>query len=155
MTLDLNAFDVELAEPADIVCDAWERAWQLPPRQTVSEWADANRIIAKGSGAEPGPWRTSRNPILREIMDCLSDHSPVRLVDFMKSAQIGATEIGINWTGYVIDRGADSMIVAQPVKDLARSWAASKFDPAVMEMPELLAKLNTDNMLEKHFPGGT
>ncbi|WP_038897378.1 phage terminase large subunit family protein, partial [Xanthomonas vasicola] len=112
--------------------------------------ADSNRIIAKGSGAEPGPWRTSRNPILREIMDCLSDHSPVRLVDFMKSAQIGATEIGINWTGYVIDRGADSMIVAQPAKDLARSWAASKFDPAVMEMPELLAKLNTDNMLEKH-----
>lgn len=155
MTLDLNAFDVELAEPAAIVCDAWERAWELPPIQTVSEWADANRIIAKGSGAEPGPWRTSRNPILREIMDCLSDHSPVRLVDFMKSAQIGATEIGINWTGYVIDRGADSMIVAQPVKDLARSWAASKFDPAVMEMPELLAKLHTDNMLEKHFPGGT
>lgn len=155
MTLDLIAHDVELADPQTVVCDAWERAWQLPPRQTVSEWADANRIIAKGAGAEPGPWRTARNPILREIMDCLSDHSPVRLVDFMKSAQIGATEIGINWTGYVIDRGADSMIVAQPVKDLARSWAASKFDPAVMEMPELLAKLDTDNTLEKRYPGGT
>lgn len=148
-------YDVELADASSVVCDAWLQAWQLPPRQTVSEWADAHRIIAKGAGSEPGPWRTSRNPILREIMDCLSDHSPVRVVDFMKSAQIGATEIGINWSGYVIDRGSDSMIVAQPVKDLARSWANSKFDPAVAEMPELLAKMTADNTLEKHYPGGT
>ncbi|MDY4296817.1 MULTISPECIES: terminase gpA endonuclease subunit [unclassified Xanthomonas] len=153
--LELIAHDVELADPQTVVCDAWERAWQLPPLQTVSEWADAHRIIAKGAGAEPGPWRTARNPILREIMDALSDHSPVREVDFMKSAQIGATEIGINWTGYIIDRGADSMIVAQPVKDLARSWATSKFDPAVAEMPDLLSKLDTDNTLEKRYPGGT
>ena len=47
------------------------------------------------------------------------------------------------------------MIVAQPVKDLSRSWATSKFDPAVIEMPELLSKLTTDNTLEKRFPGGT
>ncbi|NIJ85195.1 hypothetical protein FHY35_002150 [Xanthomonas arboricola] len=26
MTLDLNAFDVK---PAEIVCDTWERAWEL------------------------------------------------------------------------------------------------------------------------------
>ena len=155
MSLDLSHYDVELADAATVVSDAWRRAWELPPVQTVSEWADNHRIIAKGAGAEPGPWRTSRNPILREIMDCLSDHSAIRVVDFMKSAQIGATEIGINWTGYVIDRGADSMIVAQPVKDLARSWATSKFDPAVMEMPDLLGKMTTDNTLEKRYPGGT
>lgn len=155
MSLDLIAHDVVLADPCAVVCFAWEKAWTLPEEQTVSVWADNNRIIAKGAGAEPGEWRTARNPILREIMDCLSDHSPVRIVDFMKSAQIGATEIGINWVGYVVDRGSDSMIVAQPVKDLARSWVLSKFDPAVQEMPELRAKFATDNTLEKHFPGGT
>ena len=153
--LDRMAHDVALADADAVVCDAWEKAWTLPPRQTVSEWADAHRIIAKGAGAEPGPWRTRRHPMLREIMDCLSDHSPVQQVSFMKSAQIGATEVLINWTGYVIDRGSDSMIVAQPVKDLARSWAVSKFDPAVLEMPGLLSKLSTDNTLEKRFPGGT
>ncbi|MDH5832157.1 phage terminase large subunit family protein [Luteimonas sp. M1R5S18] len=155
MTLDAHGLDVQIADAVATVCDAWSRAWELPPVLTVSEHADRTRIIAKGSGAEPGKWRTARHPMLREIMDCLSDHSPVQVVDFMKSAQIGATEIGINWTNYVIDRGADSMIVAQPVKDLSRSWATSKFDPAVMEMPELLAKLSTDNTLEKRYPGGT
>ena len=147
--------DIALADASEAVAAAWLRAWELPPRMDLSEWADANRKIAKGSGAEPGHWRTGRHPPLREIMDCLSDHSPVRLVDFMKSSQIGATEIGINWTCYVIDRGIDSMIVAQPVKDLARSWTVSKFDPGVLDMPGVLEKLATDNTFEKQFPGGT
>lgn len=149
------AHDVTLADADVVVRDAWSRGWTMPPVLTVSQWADANRIIAKGAGAEPGPWHTDRNPILREIMDALSDHSPVRLIDFKKSAQIGATEIGINWTGYVIDRGLDSMIVAQPVKDLARAWATTKFDPAVALMPDLQRKIGSDNTLEKRFPGGT
>jgi phage terminase large subunit GpA-like protein len=110
MTIDSFSvdFDVELADAAAIVSDAWLRGWTMPPKLTVSQWADTHpRQIAKGAGAEPGRWYTSRNPILREIMDALSDHSPVRRIDFKKSAQIGATEIGINWTGYVIDRGID------------------------------------------------
>lgn len=154
MTLDV-AHDVTLADAVAVVCEAWALGWTIPPRLTVSQWADANRKIAKGAGAEPGDWYTSRNPILREIMDALSDHSPVREVDFKKSAQIGATEIGINWCGYVIDRGIDSMIVAQPVKDLSRAWATTKFDPAVELMPALATRLHSDNTLEKRYPGGT
>jgi phage terminase large subunit GpA-like protein len=149
-------YDVQLAPASAIVAEAWIKGWTIPPKLTVSQWADTHpRRIAKGAGAEPGDWHTSRNPPLREIMDALSDHSPVRLVDFKKSAQIGATEVGINWTGYVIDRGLDSMIVAQPVKDLARSWAITKFDPAVALMPKLQAKIESDNTLEKRYPGGT
>lgn len=148
-------YDVELGSAAQVVGDAWTRGWEIPPRLTISEWADKHRQIGKGAGAEPGQWHTSRNPPLREIMDALSDHSPVRLVDFMKSAQIGATEVGINWVGYVIDRGIDSMIVAQPVKDLARSWSVSKFEPALAMMPALQARITVDNTFEKRFSGGT
>lgn len=156
MSLELAfAHDVVMPDPAVIVCTAWEEAWTLPPPLNVSEWADQHRMIARGAGAEPGQWVTDRHPPLREIMDSLSDHSPVRVVDFMKSAQIGATEIGINWVGYVIDRGLDSMIVCQPVKDLARAWATTKFDPAIIDMPALQAKIETDNTLEKRYAGGT
>lgn len=155
MSLDMFAMDVPLPCAEGLVRDAWEEGWTLPERLDVSDWADKHRVIAKGAGAEPGQWVTDRHPPLREIMNCLSEHSHVRLVDFMKSAQVGATEIGINWAGYVIDRGLDSMIVAQPVKELAKSWTTSKFDPAIVEMPELLAKLDADNTFEKRFPGGT
>lgn len=40
-----------------------------PEAQTVSEWADKNRILVSESSAEPGAWRTDRAPYQREIMD--------------------------------------------------------------------------------------
>ena len=70
------------------------------PLLTVSDWADANRTLSSKSSGSPGPWRTSRTPYLKEIMDCLSPSSPVERVVFMKGGQIGGTEAGLNWIGY-------------------------------------------------------
>lgn len=44
-----------------------------PPKpQTVSEWADENRVLTSESASEPGPWRTDRAPYQREIMDAFT-----------------------------------------------------------------------------------
>lgn len=156
MTLDAYAsHDIDIADAVGSICEAWAEGATPLPRLTVSQYADAHRVIAKGAGAEPGKWKTARHPMQREIMDALSDHSPVWIVDLMKSVQWGATEIGINFVSYVTDRGIDSMIVAQPTKDLSRSWSASKFEPAVEVMPSLAEKFAGQPTLEKHFPGGT
>ena len=61
------------------------------PVLTVSEWADENRMLPSRASAEPGPWRTSRTPYLREIMDTLSVVDPTEMIVVMKGAQIGAT----------------------------------------------------------------
>lgn len=59
------------------------------PVTTVSEWADRYRVLtSKGSG-EPGQWRTSRTPYLREIMDQLSATSPVQRIVLRFAAQLG------------------------------------------------------------------
>jgi len=83
-----------------------ERAWReglMPdPLLTVSEWADLHRVLGTKESGEPGRWRTSRTPYLRQIMDCLSPASPVERVVFMKGAQVGGTELGLNWIGYAI-----------------------------------------------------
>ncbi len=78
--------------------------WGLKPDtcMTVSEWADEHRILPMKSAKEAGRWRTARTPYLKEIMDCLSPSSPVERVVFMKGAQVGGTECGNNWQGYVI-----------------------------------------------------
>lgn len=39
---------------------------------------------------------------LREIMDALSPGHPAQRITFMKAAQVGATEAGNNWIGFVI-----------------------------------------------------
>ena len=74
------------------------------PRLTVSEWADQHRVLSSEASAEPGPWRTSRVPYLREVMDNLSAHSPIEEVVVMKGSQIAFTEGGCNWIGYVMDQ---------------------------------------------------
>jgi len=61
-----------------------------PPQLTVSAWAERHRILGSRASSEPGPWRTSRTPYLREIMDALSAVHPARRVVFMKGAQVGA-----------------------------------------------------------------
>lgn len=59
-----------------------------PPRKlTVSEWADEYRILSREASAEPGKYKTSRTPYLKEIMDCVTNHK-VESVVFMKSAQV-------------------------------------------------------------------
>src|SRR4051812_15588462 len=95
-----------------------------PERQlTVSEWADADRRLPKKSSAEPGPWRTSRTPYLKEIMDCLSSTSEVEEVIFMKAAQVGGSEAILNAMGYVIDHSPGPMIIVQPTVELGKRFS--------------------------------
>ncbi|GHT96364.1 hypothetical protein FACS1894122_14660 [Alphaproteobacteria bacterium] len=67
----------------------------------VSDWADENRILSQTASSEPGKFRTDRTPYLKEIMDALSPSSPIEKVVFMKGSQIGGTEAGNNWIGYI------------------------------------------------------
>ena len=71
-----------------------------PPQLTVSQWADQHRVLSTRGSSEPGPWRTSRTPYLKEVMDALSAVHPARRVVFMKGAQVGASEGGNCWLGY-------------------------------------------------------
>ena len=47
-----------------------------PPDLTISEWAQAERILPKTSSSESGGWDNDRTPYLVEIMDCLSPQHP-------------------------------------------------------------------------------
>jgi phage terminase large subunit GpA-like protein len=38
-----------------------------PPQLTVSEWAERHRMLGSRASAEPGPWRTSRTPYLKDV----------------------------------------------------------------------------------------
>ena len=47
------------------VREAAARAWELPARLWVADWADAYRVVAIKSSPEGGRWRTSRTPYAR------------------------------------------------------------------------------------------
>lgn len=127
----------------------------------VSEWADRSRRLPKKSSAEPGPWRTSRTPYLREIMDCLSTTSDVEEVVFMKAAQVGGSETLLNALGYVIDHAPGPVMLVQPTVELAKRFSRQRLDPLFTDTPCLAQKVAEgksrdagNTMLSKEFAGG-
>lgn len=142
-------------------CKGVAEAWNADELMTVSEWADAHRILPSKGAAEPGPYRTSRTPYMREIMDSLSATSPVQDVIFMAGAQVGKSEGGNNWIGYVIDHAPGPMLMVQPTVDGGKRYSKQRIAPMINECPRLTEKIldnksreNGNTMLEKEFPGG-
>lgn len=132
------------------------------PRLTVSEWADQYRYLSSTASAEPGRWRTSRVPYMRAIMDDLSALSPVEEIDFMKAAQVAATETGLNWIGYIIDLAPAPTLLVQPTDMMVKRNSKMRFDPMVEATPRLQRKIKPargrdsgNTITQKDFPGGT
>lgn len=130
-------------------------------RITVSEHADLYRVLVSEGSAEPGPWKTSKVPYLKEVMDALSETSPVRELIVMKGAQLGFTEAGYNWLGYIIHENPGATMFVMPQEPTAIRNVKVKFDPMVDGNPHLKSlvgakgsKDGSNSQLFKSFPGG-
>jgi phage terminase large subunit GpA-like protein len=140
---------------------AWREGLTPDPLLSVSEWADQYRILSSKASAEPGRWRTSRTPYLQAIMDCLSPMSSVERVVFMKGAQVGGSEMGNNWIGYVIHHAPGPMMAVAPTVEMAKRNSKQRIDPLIEESPalkELIAPARSrdagNTILAKEFRGG-
>ena len=152
--------DVEYEGAAEIE-RAWREGLTPDPLLSVSEWSDRHRMLSSKASAEPGRWRTSRTPYLKAIMDCLSPTSPVERVVFMKAAQLGATEMGSNWIGYVIHHAPGPMMAVWPTVDMAKRNSKQRIDPLIEEsaaLSELISPARSrdsgNTILAKEFRGG-
>jgi len=139
----------------------WSRGIRPDPDLTVSQWADQHRWLSSRASAEPGRYRTARTPYMREIMDALSPVSPVQRVVFMKAAQVGATEAGNCFIGFVMHHAPGPMLAVQPTVELAKRNSRQRIDPLIEESPELRERVKParsrdagNTMLSKEFAGG-
>ena len=103
------------------------------PLLTISRWADRYRWLSQRASAEHGRWRTERTPYLCEIMDCLSPSSSIERAAFMKGAQIGGTECGNNWIGYVIHQAPGPMMSVQPTVEISKQ----RIEPLILFIPSM------------------
>lgn len=148
---------VALAELARYTYDMF----RPPEKQTVSEWADKNRVLVSESSAEPGQWRTDRAPYQREIMDSFTQPGVWQIV-IMASAQVGKSEIELNMMGEAIDNDPGPMLYIQPTDNVAQDYSKRRIAPMIAACPTLRNKVfkarsrdaaNTITM--KTFPGGS
>jgi len=146
---------------AEEVLRAWRRGMRPDPDLTVSEWADKHRKLSSRASAEPGQYRTARTPYLRAIMDALSPNNPAQRISFMKAAQVGATEAGNNWIGFVIHHAPGPMLAVLPTVEMAKRTSRGRIDPLIEDSPALKERVQParsrdagNSMLSKEFPGG-
>jgi phage terminase large subunit GpA-like protein len=124
----------------EIVNQAWNSGLTPPPMTLVSQWADENRVLPQSS-PEPGEYRTSRTPYMREIMDCLAPSSLTREVDFMKGTQVGATDAGFNWIGFTIDQAPTNILCVLPDQAAAKEWSQQRLSQLVENTTCLKGKI--------------
>lgn len=133
-----------------------------PPKlQSVSEWADENRILVSESSSEPGRWRTDRAPYQREIMDAFTQPGIWQIV-IMASAQVGKTELELNMMGRAIDVDPGPMLFIQPTDGFAEDFSKRRVAPMIRACPALQRKVYEaksrdagNTILMKTFPGGS
>lgn len=149
----------ERREPTPEIVTGWHLGLELPPRQTVSQWADAKRQIAQGTGPEPGRWRTDRTPYLRDCMDASCDPD-TEITVLRMSSQVGKTEVLLNVGLYFIDQDPSPQMLVLPTLEVAASFSTKRFTPTVEATPSLRERMsqaerNSSNTIyEKSYPGG-
>lgn len=131
-----------------------------PPKLKISEWADQERKLSPESSAEPGSWDTDRAPYQRGIMDSIIEPE-VRKVVFMKSAQVGWTELLNNVLGYYMDHDPCPILVVQPTLQMCQAWSKDRLQPMLRDTPALRDKVkeaksrdSENTVLHKKFAGG-
>ena len=128
---------------------------------TVSDWADRYRVLSGVGSPEPGQWRTSRTPYLREPMDCLSPSSRVRRVVMVFGSQLGKTEAGLNWLGSIIHWRPAPTLLVQPTLEMAKRLNRQRLEPFIRETPVIAERIppprsrdSGNTAFMKLFPGG-
>ena len=145
--------------------DAFLSAFKPRSKLTGSQWADKYRYVAPGTSPEPGEWRTSRVPYLREPMDSATDKH-TEIVVMMTSSQIGKSEILLNIMGFYVDQEPAPQLMLQPTLEAAESFSKERIDPTFRYSPGLNNKLeegqdgrgtarkSSTTIRMKHYPGG-
>jgi len=150
-----------LASPSEAYETAFLDGLTPDPELSVWEWADLYRQLPKETSAEYGQWRTDRVPLLREIMASLSPLDECQEVILAKGTQLGGTEVGNNFIGYVIDAAPGPMMMVLPTSNTGKRASKTRVDKMISATPRLAEKVaekrsrdasNTTTL--KEFPGG-
>lgn len=155
----MSSSAAELGQPdiagIDALLAGWSEAATPPPALTVSEWADAERMLPETSGARGGRWRTDSTPYLRGLMDVV--HEPgVKTVAVKKSAQVGGSEALHNIVGYHIKYDPCSMLLVHPTEGVAEEWSKERLADMLRTSPAIggVVDRTQSTLLLKMFEGG-
>lgn len=138
----------------------WLNGLMPDPVMTVSEWADSYRKLPE-TNAEPGQFKTSRTPYVKEIIDKLSVTDKAQKIIWKKSSQVAATESGNNWLGYTMHISPSAMLYIMPTDTQMKLTSKTRIQKMIDATPVLREKIKSsrsrdsgNTMMTKEFMGG-
>ena len=129
-----------LNESQQALVDFRRSLYRPAPKESVTEWAQANILINRGTET-PGPYSISTRPYCREVLECFRDSAVTDLVLCWGSQTSKTTTImvGLCW---MIDNEPSPALWLMPNETLARSFSNSRWRPM----------LDDSETMRKHFP---
>ena len=162
----VDEFDIEQDEwdaGVRIFCDLIDSLWTDRPDITVSQYAEQFRVLPNDTPF-PGPWRNSRTPYLREIMDNLSAHSGVERTIVAKGTQLGLTTAAENALAYWIGVVPTKIMFTSATQELLETWSSTRLDKMLescglreqifSQSTQRHGKKTGDRTFRKEFMGG-
>ena len=142
----------------------WAAAFAPPPHLTVSEWADAHRILPEASAARGARWRTAAVPYMAGVMNVI--HEPtIRKVAVMTASQVGKSEAINNVLGYCMQHDPCPMLLVHPTAMAAEAYSKERLSDMIRSTPALRGIVQEKRVMAadgrpestlslKMFPGG-
>lgn len=150
-----------MRDGAALYREAFLDGLRLDPVLTVTEWAAEHRYLSAKASAEPGRYRPERTPFWIEMLDALSKDSLVQEIVVMKGSQVGFSEAGLSWLGYVIHHAPAPTLMVMPKAELAERNSKQRIAPMIEASPVLRERVRDprsrdsgNTLLMKEFPGG-
>ena len=137
------------------------RSMRAPEDLTLCEWADKYLMLSPESSAEPGHYRSSRTPYIKEVMDSFTDPR-VRNIVFVAASQVGKSVMEMAALGYIIDQDPGSILYIHPTVEDSKKFSRLRIGPMIRDTKRLSRKVhevkqgrnNASTVLQKSFPGG-
>ena len=149
-----------LADAYTLVGLAWADGLSPDPDITFDAWAEEFRYLPPDS-SEPGKFRLSRTPFMRDILRDLSPSSPVDEVILVKGGQISGSETANNFIGAVMHLAPGRCLFVQPTVDAAKDYVRERINPLIEYTPVLRERASetksrdgSNTVKFKRFPGG-
>lgn len=130
------------------------------PKVSVSRWSDTYRMLPSDS-PEPGRWRSSRVPYMREVMDAFTDGKVSRVV-VKAASQISKTECLLNVVGRYAQLAPAPIMIIQPTLSDAQDFSKVRLSKMIADTksltPLFYERLKTrdanQTILSKFYKGG-
>ena len=124
-------------------------------RMPTSQWAAKYRILTTDDSAAPGRWQNDKTPWLVDVMDDMSDGSPVWKQIFVSGAQNGKTSAGLNIIGAWMSLSPAPTMIVLPNGTIAKEFGEQRLAPLIRTTKALRKKLVKDLQRYKVFLGAS